>query len=293
MKRFALYIIAILALTACGSDSENSSSTSENTNANVVTTIPEVTRLEFPKVKGGNSIVIVHKTSDAYDNVNYSLEWDCDKKSQRWSCYEMHKGFGGSATRSNNFIEDPDLPSYARVDDSYSYYKSSEFHRGHICPSADRKYSSAANQQTFYYTNMQPQYYNFNGGDEIKSMWYVMENQVRVWANSTGCDTLYVCKGGTIDNEDQILTRIKGTLIVPKYFFCALLMKNSLGYKALGLWFEHTSTVSASATLADCVKSIDELEELTGIDFFCNLPDDIERKVEANSHENMINAWGL
>lgn len=49
----------------------------------------EITRLEFPKVKGGTSKVIVHET-DQY-GVNFCTEFDTSKKSQRWSCYAVYK----------------------------------------------------------------------------------------------------------------------------------------------------------------------------------------------------------
>ncbi|MCF0196565.1 MAG: DNA/RNA non-specific endonuclease, partial [Bacteroidaceae bacterium] len=96
-------------------------------------------------------------------------------------------------------------------------------------------------------------------------------------------DTLYVVKGGTI-RDDQLLEVKKG-LPVPKYFFMALLCKNKQtsqgGYKAVGFWIEHNTT-SKGNNFSQYAMSIDALEERTGIDFFCNLPDDIENKVESN-----------
>ena len=55
----------------------------------------------------------------------------------------------------------------------------------------------------------------------------------------------------------------------------ACLMKNSIGYRAIGFWAEQqASKWHDDEPLSDYVVTIDELEELTGIDFFCNLPDD-------------------
>ena len=68
------------------------------------------------------------------------------------------------------------------------------------------------------------------------------------------------------------------------------LYKNDNGYRALAFWFEHTNNdIPSSARLSDYVISIDELEEKTGIDFFCNLPDDIENQKESNV---ALSAWG-
>ena len=312
MKHIRLFLYAILlsfGMISCGGSEDDETdgpppSQSENVNANIPTGNRAVTRLEFPKLKGGKSIVIVHTTNDRYDcdGINYSVEWDSEKKSQRWSCFQMYKGFTGGAGYYGKFEEDPQCPSAYRFSDTSSYYRGSGFTRGHICASADRQYSSLANHQTFYYTNMQPQYYAFNAGEEDKynGIWVRMENQVRNWAknstkNSNGKyvpDTLYVCKGGTIDSENLILKRINGELIVPKYFFMAVLCKNPSGYKALGLWAEHKNVVETN-TLKNYVVNIDELERLTGIDFFCNLPDDIENRVESLKKDNVIRTWGL
>lgn len=252
-----------------------------NTNANMndATLQKEAGRLEFPHLKGGNSFVIVHSTADSY-GVNYSVEWDREKKSQRWSCYQLYNGFGGRVGRYSGdpqYPEDPELASSDYL--SHDYFKGSGYDHGHICPSADRQYSAEANKQTFYLTNMQPQKNSFNAG-----LWASMEERVRRWiALSPVTDTLYVCKGGTIDNEDDIIERIDGKLIVPRYFFMAVLYKSAKGYKAVALFADQTAESSANADLHRYMMSIDALEERTGIDFFCNLPDEIESVIEADA----------
>ena len=106
-------------------------------------------------------------------------------------------------------------------------------------------------------------------------------------------DTMYVCKGGTIDKEEHILKRIQGKLIVPKYFFVAVLVKKMVNgqayYKSIGMWFPHTNVYHGDDKLSDYTMSIKDLEEKTGIDFFCNLPDNIERDVES---KKILSDWG-
>lgn len=316
MKCFkpVLALMSALCLAACdGDDDDNAQMSAEvNLNRNSTSTYAEAGRLEFPHLASGNSVVLIHKTSDNVDpdKVNYAVEWDIDKKSQRWTCYQMTKSNGVSNVsryRGNpQYPLDPDLPSAYYLDrpsadySTRDYFYGSNFDHGHICPSADRLYSSQANYQTFFLTNMQPQYSKFNGSDENYeglSLWLAMENQVRDWVPKNTTDTMYICKGGTIDDvmlngtrSSGVLMRIQQKLIVPKYFFAAVLYKNSNGYRALAFWFEHTSKdIPSTARLSDYVISIDELEEKTGIDFFCNLPDDTEKRVEASV---ALNAWG-
>ena len=64
----------------------------------------------------------------------------------------------------------------------------------------------------------------------------------------------------------------------------AILYKNSEGYKALAFWALNENVDRSKDDLKKYVISIDKLEELTGIDFFCNLPDDVENKVEAATY---------
>lgn len=307
MKRIKIYLLMLLAaltVGSCGSDNDGPGGgvDNTNTNANVVTPgMPdEITRLEFPKVKGGTSTIIVHET-DQY-GVNFCTEFDTSKKSQRWSCYAVYKSnnlkgwnrqnwkskegvsWNGKTWKDDPFQIDPEIP--ANLQPSIKEFRSSGFQRGHIVASEDRICSMDVNGQTFYMTNMQPQIGEFNTG-----IWEKMEEKIRSFLTynmskqaAHANDTMYVCKGGTIDKSEQILgytknSYTKNSFIVPKYFFAAIMIKNKSGHKAIGFWFEHKDYPSTEKLSAHIV-NIAKLEELTGIDFFCNLPDDEERLIE-------------
>ena len=289
---FALIIfIATPALFwGCSSDDDFEDPETVNTNANKTGEYPEAGRLEIPKLKGGvvNMFLVKRLSSGA---VNFCIEWDIAKKSQRWTAFRWDRtNSGGYIKREDNFIEDFDIPEMYRT--TSAHYSGSGYTRGHICASADRWNSLEANRQTFLYSNMQPQLWNFNGG-----IWANLE-KVRSWNIDAFRDTLYVVKGGTIDHASDILEYVrKGTdwqLLVPKYFFMALLCKNKSqtndGYKAIGFYLEHRDNYTDENNLKPYIVSIDRLEELTGIDFFCNLPDHIENQVEQNMTPT---AWGF
>lgn len=313
MKRLAtlsgtlLWLLtAVLFIVSC-SDSDDSlsgesSDTTNNANRNDTSTEPSLARLEFPRVKGGHSLVLIHYTNDSY-GINYSVEWDTDKKAQRWSAYQLDsKTLQNNASRyssqNNQYPHDPLLPNSQYL--SQDCIWNSGYDHGHICPSADRLYSEEANYQTFFLTNMQPQYKAFNGSlsgsDKYKndwSPWYRLESQVRSWANAQATETLYVVKGGTIEDSQVFPNKLKGEMLVPKYFFVALLLKNAQGYKAIGFWMEHKGSYDQKLPLGDYAVNISELERLTGIDFFCNLPDDVEQRIEQLPVENVKRAWGV
>ena len=318
-------LTVLLTLAACGDDegdiivdnNKGKKETSANTNRNTTGPNEAKYRLEFPHLKGGDNIVIVHRAvlnkSIGDVGVNYCVEWSPSINAQRWSCYQMYSSVNynsgynvtrysasndGSLSASCQYPNDPDLsPTYQMTADPYKF---NGFDHGHICPSADRLRSSESNYQTFFITNMQPQYSNFNGSNSDgkvneRSPWVRLESQVRTWAGANMSDTLFVVKGGTIDNSNQIISYLTdktyGTnkIPVPKYFFVALLSKKSGNYKSIGFWMEHVSSYADKKSLSYYAKSIDDLERMTGIDFFCNLPDDVEDAVEKSY---VASEWG-
>ncbi len=310
LKNHLVLLAAALSLVACSgsdSDSSNGGSSSANANRNIVSgNLPaEVTRTEFPKVKdGSDNTIIVHSTSQY--GVNFCTEFDLAKKSQRWSCYAVYKTnnvtgwqrskwYGGVTWQGKTwygdpFQTDPAIPESAQP--STSEFGSSGYQRGHIVASADRICNQDVNGQTFYMTNMQPMIGRFN-----EDIWANIETKIRGFATSyvkTESDTMFVCKGGTIDNADQIIGYTTNHFIVPKYFFAAILLKTTKGNKALGFYIEHKAW-SDNTSLIPHVVNIAKLEELTGIDFFCNLPDSEEKAVENRQLDSsyLKNQWGI
>lgn len=297
--RYATVVVMLLSaltFTACGGDDEEGSGSQssqvdkKNKNANIPSAVngynKAIQRREFPALKktGKQKVIVYRMTSTSYDKdgVNFSVEWDCDKRSQRWTCYQMHKGYSGKYTRVSNFYFDTTNLNSNEYWGEYKYFPGG-YDRGHICPSGDRTASKEMNAQTFVMTNMQPQYHKFNGFDDSgnNGLWVRMENQLRKWADKlSATDTIFVCKGGTIDSEANIITRIDGKLIVPKYFYMAILRKSSFGYAGMAFWSEQKNAWRVNETLRSHAISIAELEKRTGIDFFCNLPDDVEAQVE-------------
>lgn len=314
MKKYQTIIIALLAVAvtaSCGGDSDgdnNESKTEANTNRNIDASNPAVGRCEVPRLHAGNSKFIVYRTSgtafDA-DGVNFCIEWDRDLKSQRWACYVLTKQNVNSngnkrwyATDSQSQEQYPydlvnlttsDYYMNGSVSDRRSdCFWSSGFDHGHICNSQDRLFSTEINKQTFYITNMQPQHKAFNGSAAEGGIWLDMENWVHSLASGNkmqATDTLFICKGGTIDNDSQILQRLYNKQIVPKYFYSAIVWKHTAtgSYSGIAFWFEHNNNYPGSGKLTSYAVSIDELEKKTGLDFFCNLPDNIENKCEATA----------
>ncbi|MCR5076845.1 MAG: DNA/RNA non-specific endonuclease [Prevotella sp.] len=300
-----LSFLAFTAMTSCGDDNDNNSKTGQkeeltnNKNSNLKEAQYATHRLEFPKLKGGKSVIITHKLNNG--EVNYSVEWDAELKSNRWTCYQLY-----SSNRQNNVARKTyDSPNLYPIDPMFpiagyyetDHYTGTGYDHGHLCPSADRLNTREANDQTFYLSNMQPQLKAFNGSAKGGGIWLTMENRMRNFISIGSTDTLFVCRGGTIDNPKMIKEYRRDKFIVPGYFFSTALLKYKVRgqgdwqYKAIGFWFRHENNQASS--LKPYVVNIDRLEELTGIDFFCNLPDDIETKVESVPVNTVITLWNI
>ncbi len=214
---------------------------------------------------------------------NYSFDWDYDNLVAPWVAYPLCSGNIGSGGRSDQWGLDPLLPDKKQpvLFKAYSNFGS----RGHQIPSADRL-NRDANIQTFYFTNMTPQDYDFNGG-----IWAVLEGKVRDWARKTGAatgtDTLYVVTGCYIGNSTRKAFDNNGKAVaVPEGYFKALLRyKNSesvghKGFMACAFYFENENKYGSKIN-KDLSMSVADLEKKLGYKLFVNL----EAKVGAETYK--------
>ena len=245
--------------------------------------------LEIPALKGGSmNQFITHTTKrNGKDYPTYSLEYSYKYKHSYWIAYRFDNTTGGNVGRNEAYKPDPELPSQYAA--KHNDYTNSGYTRGHLCASSDRQYSKEANQQTFYMSNISPR--SGNGFNQSGSAWNTGEDKVQAWGYniSRSTDTLYVVKGGTI-GEGMIKGYIKNEIAIPKYFFMAVLFRSGDNYKAIGFYMPHEN-LKDDPDKKDPKKylmSIDALEQETGIDFFHNLPDNIENTVEATYN---VNDW--
>lgn len=173
----------------------------------------------------------------------------------------------GSAKRSGvDFAEDTEVPEPRATD--WDYYNSG-YDRGHMCPAADNKWSKKAMEESFLFTNMCPQDGNLNRGD-----WNEMEMACRKWAKKYG-DLYIVC--GPILYKGKHNTIGKNKVVVPEAFF-KVVLRTGDNPQAIGFIYKNTS---GNRPKDSYVNTVDEVERITGIDFFSSLPDDVEKKVEA------------
>lgn len=232
----------------------------------------DVTLLEAPALAGGsNNYYVTHRANNI---VNFSLEYDVDKRHPRFVCFTFDDNTSETAVkRTDAWAWDPMIPPQYSTE---SMFKNSGYDRGHLVASHDRVYSREANMQTFYYSNMSPQLPSFN-----QKYWSKLEQQVQSWGrNKSFRDVLYVAKGGTIRDDQVENTKVKGRIVVPKYYWMAMVVKKGATYHGLAFWLEHKEWDMKTPMMTVAI-SIDELEKKLGFDLFHNFPDEIENKFEA------------
>ena len=277
-----------LFITSCDDDDNDFNGkieiTDENRNANDASTDASLARWEMP-ASDTSCDYITHYTSDGL--LNYAMEYSKEKMHSRWVAYRYDSKLKAQVTsRSDEWGVEPFYNNNKTYQIATGFFGG--YNRGHLVGSAERLYSHEANVQTFYMSNMSPMNGNFNS-----IYWGEIETLVRNWGRNCGAgDTLYVVKGGTLDSL-LTTTTVKNTLgetvqmAVPKYYYIAVLSLSSEGKaKAIGFWIEHKDFKDSSLSNLKKIRqaaacTIDELEERTGIDFFCNVPDCIENIVEA------------
>ncbi len=197
------------------------------------------------------------------------MSYNKDTRLPNWVAWHLTaEHTNGAAKRpSRAFHEDEEVPA-PRAEDR-DYYNSG-YDRGHMCPAADNKWSCDAMLESFLFTNMCPQNHSLNVGD-----WNEMENQCRRWAQQYG-DIYIVCGPVLYKGKHKTIGRNK--VVVPEAFFKVVLCLAGTP-KAIGFIYKN---VAGDRPKGDYVNTVDEVERITGFDFFHDLPDDVEAAVEAS-----------
>ena len=210
--------------------------------------------------------------TSTYNNIifheYYVLSYSEKDEQAEWVAYKMtDKNFEGIAKRKNNFKADKKVTTEsAQLYD----YKGSGYDRGHLAPAGSMKMNETSMSESFYMSNMSPQKPSFNRG-----IWKRLENKVRYWTEYN--DSLFVVTGPILDNPLGAIGNNKVT--IPRAYY-----KTLLGYKngkAKGLAFIMPNEKS-DLSLYKFVVSINDVEEITKIDFYHKIDKNIQKEVEAN-----------
>ncbi len=217
---------------------------------------------------------------------NYSVCYDVDRHISHWVAYPIFKKVYETPvlSRVNDFNYDPNdqLPVIPTRDQQYigtggngRGYGARGYERGHMLPQASRYNNYEPNRMTYYGTNMMPQNSTLN-----QNIWATLEGKVRGWGGLQTYDTLYVVTGAAFKSTKTI-DNANGPIAVPSHCWKVLLRQRGNQnrqisqfkadeLKAIGFVFTNDDA-GAATSIESAVRSVKEIEELTGFKFFRNL----------------------
>ena len=196
----------------------------------------------------------------------YTLSYVEKYEQAEWVAYEfIGERFLGVFERTNDFRIDTSVISGSS---ELSDYISSGYDRGHLVPAADMSFSDTAMSESFFLSNVSPQNPSFNRG-----VWKKLEGQLRVWASEN--EHLYIVSGGVLSSCSLSIGANK--VGVPEYFYKVILDYTFPDIKAIAFVLPNERGMEE---LDFYVTSIDDVEQMTGLDFFPALPDEIEEDLE-------------
>ncbi|WP_188654625.1 DNA/RNA non-specific endonuclease [Yeosuana aromativorans] len=209
-------------------------------------------------------------TGQIVHHQGYSLSYNEPYEQAEWVAYELKKN-----QLSNNNFERP----YFEIDKavktgaaSWRNYKNSGYDRGHLCPAGDREYDIVAFNETFLTSNITPQEHDFNAG-----IWNSLEQKVRYWASKY--NGVFVVTGGVLTKG--LKTIGEEHVAVPNQFYKIILDNDHGNIKMIAFLMLHENS---NKPLQKFVVPVDSIEKLTGIDFFSQLDNAVETKLEASSN---------
>ena len=231
---------------------------------------PSVTQYELPAPLTDRPEQILKRRA-------YTTSYNNKSKTPNWVAWHLTKAhtYGDHQRKNEVFFEDEAIESSLRATDN-DYYNS-RYDRGHMCPAGDNKWDAQAMRESFLFTNICPQNHGLN-----KYEWNDLEIQCRDWAREYGAIDI-VC-GPIFSSTGDQKTIGRNKVWVPDAFFKVILCRQG-NPKAIGFIYRNEGK---KQTQEEALRSVDEIETLTGIDFFPSLDDATETRIEA---ETSLEEW--
>ena len=265
----------LVAVTAVASDAQTrTANVSINITINTPDAIDDVLLIGNPSnattdVANENNYLLVKP--------QYSLSYNRSKGEANWVGWRLDTTWLGTADRQDDFRPDTSLPAgWYRV--TAEDYSGSGYDRGHMTPSGDRTRSVPDNSATFLMTNIIPQLPANNQGP-----WADFENYLRTLAQAG--NEMYIFSGGagiagTIAGGKVVVPQVtwKVVLVLPNGG--SDLQRINRATRTIGIIVPNQPPLSISAPWRQFRVSVNEVENLTGYNFFSNIPINTQELIE-------------
>ncbi|MDE6632995.1 MAG: DNA/RNA non-specific endonuclease [Muribaculaceae bacterium] len=217
---------------------------------------------ELDKVKVTNDI-----PSKIKEYEGFTVDFNPENKTPNYVAWILQGNeTEGAVGRSNKFWTDHEIEGCPDTRD----YSRSGYDRGHMCPAGEQKWSDEAMHHSFVMANICPQKHELNTG-----AWKTLEDKERIWAKR---DSAIVIVAGPIYDSTDKETIGQNKVRVPSAFFKVLLAPYATPMRAIGFVYPN---MKCEGNMASYAVTVDDIEKMTGFDFFAALPDDIESDIES------------
>lgn len=247
-----------------------------------------------------------HPNNYLMEKPQYVLSYSRDRSQAIWVAWHLHTSWLGTTPRQDDFREDPALPgSWPHVQDND--YSGTGFDRGHHCPSADRTLTVADNSSTFLMTNILPQAPWNNQGP-----WAALESYCNNSLVEGQNKELYIYMGGSGQGGSgsnggttNTIPITGGSITVPSETWKVIMVLDAAGGNDVARVTTSTRLIAVRMPNTQVFGpppgppwtnyrvSVDEIETLTGFDFFSNVPVAIQAVIEAVVDNQLVEDWEM
>ncbi len=229
-----------------------------------------LSRFGFSQTYSLNKVTATHPNEITFvKHTFYEIGFNTKYKLPAWTFYSLTKEHLALANldRKGSFVKDPLLNSPQAKSNDYS---ASGFDKGHLVPCEDMSFSEQAMQETFYYSNCAPQTTELNRGE-----WKMLEELSRNWGKEYG--EVIIVSGPVF--EINLPKLGEGKIPIPNLFYKIIIRHQDQTYKAISFILPNVSTPING--LQNYICTIDSVEKITSLDFFSDLPDNLEEQFES------------
>lgn len=221
--------------------------------------------LEIPKWETSTSQQLV-------TNLGYTSSYNISYGIPNWVAYEITRSEATSieAERKDKFMPDPKVKGHSATN---ADYKGSGYDKGHMAPAADMKWSQIVMDQSFYFTNICPQAPGLNRG-----AWKNLEEDIRLWAIR---DSALVVICGPLFTQEPVRYIPQTQVAIPDAYFKVVCSPYTPEPRGIAFIFPNAK---ASKHPREYVTTINSVEQITGMDFLSQLPDETENQIEETSN---------
>lgn len=264
-------------------DDEEESSASDDAGSTPSVSTTRKQFFDFEKLPNFN-LPAFSASDEIVRHEGYALRFRDEYEQADWVAYPLlpEEINGGTDREGSRFQPDPAVSTGSALPTDYTR---SGYDRGHLAPAGDFKFSRQMMQETFFMSNISPQAPQFNRG-----IWKELEELVRRWALRD--NGVYVVTGPVLKPGLPTIGKTTEVSVPEKFYKVILYCNNSVPdqpvIRMIGFLLDNEAS---NNPLNQFVVPVDQIERLTGIDFFPKLPDKLERDLESRERGAMVAEW--